>query len=62
MQSLLWGGAGAGVAIAALAIWRDRRHSRRADLDRVGLVPWPSVLIAAILLAAICAALALKTG
>jgi hypothetical protein len=46
--------------VALCAGLADRRRTLRADLDRVGWVPWPLVLILAIILAALFAALALK--
>jgi len=60
MQSTLWAGAAAGIALAAIAMLGDRRQRRRRDLDRVGLIPWPGVLILALLAAAVCAELALR--
>ena len=40
VQALLWWAAGAAALVAALASWAERRHANRADLDRVGWVPW----------------------
>ena len=62
MQSFLWSGAAGALAVAALASWADRRRNNRRDLDKVGLVPWPLVLVLAILAAAVCAGLALRAG
>ncbi len=61
MQSHYWGLSLAWVVLGAFAAWRDRRRNHRTDLDRVGWVPWPLVLILAILGAATCAAIALKS-
>ena len=56
----LVGAAGAS-AVAGYAAWAERRRHRRRDLERVGWVPWPLVLIVAIISAALCVALALGT-
>lgn len=61
MQTALWTMAGMSAVIAAVAALADRRRTRRADLDRVGWMPWPGVLIAAIIAAALFAALALRS-
>lgn len=58
----LWAGAAASIALAGVAMLADRRQRRRHDLDRVGLISWPVVLILALLAAAICAALAIRSG
>lgn len=56
----LWIAAGASAVIAAWAAIADRRRARRTRLDRVGWVPWSLVLLAAIMIGAVCAGLALK--
>jgi hypothetical protein len=61
MQATLWSTAATAAAVAAIAALADRRRTRRRDLDRVGWIPWPAILIAAIFIGAVCAALALKT-
>lgn len=58
----LWLGAAGWAALAGLAILGDRRRHRRSDLDRVGWVPWPLVLIVALIGAALCAAVAIRIG
>lgn len=58
-HALLVGGAMA-LVLAALAWWADRRRLRRADLDRVGLMPWTGVFFWALLAAAILLAGALE--
>lgn len=60
LQQILWGGCAGAVLLATIAGWAERRHARRRDLDVVGLVPWPLVMILSILAAAILCALALK--
>jgi hypothetical protein len=37
----------------------DWRRKRRADLDRVGLVDWPTVQILAVIVGAVCVMVAL---
>lgn len=46
--------------LAGLSAWADRRRARRTNLDAVGFMPWPLVMILAIIVAAVCAALALQ--
>lgn len=60
-QALLWTLAGAALALAVLAGFAEWRRSRRRNLDRPGWVPWALIQVMAGLLAAIAAALALKT-
>ena len=62
MQAMLWWIAAAGAAIALVAALADRRRTRRRDLDRAGWVPWPLILIAALIIAATAVALAIKSG
>ncbi|CAA9500056.1 MAG: hypothetical protein AVDCRST_MAG39-1307 [uncultured Sphingomonadaceae bacterium] len=40
VQALLWWTAGAAALLTALASLAERRRAARADLDRVGWVPW----------------------
>lgn len=56
---MFWTSATAFALLAGVAILADRRRERRADLDRVGWVPWPLVLIVALLGAAVSLAFAL---
>lgn len=60
MQAGLWTMAATATGIAGIAALADRRRARRSDPDRVGWVPWPIVLIFAILCAAVSASLALR--
>jgi hypothetical protein len=61
MQAELWAvaiGAALLVVVAGLA---DRRRARRRDLDRAGWVPWPLIMVLAMIVAAAAVALAIKT-
>jgi uncharacterized membrane protein len=60
MQSTLWAGAAGCLVLAGVAIFGDRRRHRRRDLDRVGWVPWPLILVIALLVAAVLTAFALR--
>lgn len=60
MQIHYWLGAAGWAALGAFAAWSDRRRNRRTDLDRVGWVPWPFVLILSIVAAALCVAVAIR--
>lgn len=62
MQLAFWSGAAACLAIAGVAALGDRRYQRRTDLDRVGWMPWPLILVLAIIAAAIFVALAIQPG
>lgn len=53
-------GGAAALLLAGLAWWGDCRRARRADLDRVGLMPWTGLFFWALLLAAILLAGALE--
>jgi hypothetical protein len=59
MQSTLWAGAAGCVVLAGIAMFGDRRRHRRHDLDRVGWMPWPLILVIALMAAAVCVAFAL---
>ena len=37
----LWGGAF--LLLSALAVWGDRRHANRRDVDKVGVMPWRDI-------------------
>jgi hypothetical protein len=53
---MMWGvGAGAAVLLAITAGLGDRRRRLRQDLDRVGVVDWRTVQMAALLAAMIMA-------
>ena len=53
-----WIGAGGSLALAIVAGFGDRRRKRRANLDSVGLVDWPTVQVLALIAAAILASIA----
>jgi hypothetical protein len=50
------------VGVAAFAGVADHRRAHRKDPDAVGIMPWPLIMIFALLSAAVLAALAIKTG
>ena len=58
MQRGLFIAAGLSVVVAVFSGWADYRRRRRTDLDRVGLVDWRTVQIAAIATALITVSLA----
>lgn len=60
MQISAWTGTVFCVAVAGLAVFADRRRQRRSDLDRIGWIAWPLILILALIGAAIFAAIALQ--
>jgi hypothetical protein len=61
-QYQLWVGAGCAALLAAWSAFADHRRNNRRDLDRVGLVPWPLVLVLAVIASAVLVALALNAG
>ena len=62
VQVTLWTGCGVTLALAVVSTWAERRRARRTNLDDVGFMPWPLILILALLMSAIFAALALHAG
>jgi hypothetical protein len=58
MQARLLMAAGACLAVAVASGIADWRRARRRDLDRVGVVPWPTLQFVALLGTLLCAALA----
>lgn len=58
-STFLWLAAAAFAALAVLAGWADARRARRRDVDRPGWVPWPLILILAMIAAVVAGALAL---
>ena len=59
-QAALCGGAIVCFGIAAIAGWRDYRRIRRRDPDAIGLIDWPTLQMASLLVAVILAGLALR--
>lgn len=49
-----WIGAGVALCAALVAGVGDRRRKRRADLDRVGLIDWPTLQMLALIVVAVC--------
>jgi hypothetical protein len=47
------------LGLAALSAWADRRRAQRKNLDAVGFMPWPLIMIMAMLASAVFAAVAL---
>jgi hypothetical protein len=62
MQARLWGGAAVCVGIAIVSGLAEARRRRRRNLDRVGVVAWPAVQVAAMMGAVILASVALNSG
>ena len=57
---LLWAAAAFFAALAVLAIWAERRRTRRRDVDKPGWVPWTGIQVLALLLAVIALVLAVR--
>jgi hypothetical protein len=55
-----WIAAGVAGVVALAAGLTDRARSRRRELDRIGLIDWRSVQMAALLALLVAAGLALK--
>jgi cell division protein FtsX len=49
-------------ALTAIAAFADHRRRNRADLDRVGFMPWPLISVMAVMTALVAFALAIKGG
>lgn len=58
-QQLLCGAVGA-LLVAAISGIGERRRRRRRDIDDVGLVPWTTVQMVALLVAVVLGSLALN--
>jgi hypothetical protein len=57
-SSVYWAGAGASLAIAIMAGWRDYRRRKRIDPDAVSAVDWRSVQMFALFACAILVSVA----
>jgi putative copper export protein len=62
MQVTLWIGCLGALVLAGVSNWAERRRARRANIDAVGFMPWPLIMLLSLLFSAICAALALHRG
>lgn len=58
MVSPFWTGAGVSLALAIFAGVGDWRRKRRANLDSIGIIDWPTVQVLALIAAAILASIA----
>jgi hypothetical protein len=59
-QAQLWMAAGALALLAGLSGLAEWTRGRRRNLDKPGWMPWTLVQVAAMILALLCLALALK--
>lgn len=55
-----WIAAAAALGVAVLAGLADWRRKRRVDLDRIGVVDWPTVQMLGLIVAAMLGTIALK--
>lgn len=60
MQAGLWSGVAACAALAVASGVADRRRARRSDPDRVGVVPWTTLQLAALMTGIVVAAVAIS--
>ncbi|MEW4466413.1 hypothetical protein AB1K62_01095 [Parasphingorhabdus sp. JC815] len=51
---------GVAVLVAAIAAIAERRRNNRKNIENVGFMPWPFIMVMALLFAAISIGLALK--
>jgi hypothetical protein len=56
-----WGCVALSVAVAIGAGVADWRSKRRDDLDRIGMVYWPTIQVAALIVAAVLGAILLHS-
>jgi hypothetical protein len=61
VQVRLWSGAVVCVALAVASGVADWRRRKRPDLDRVGVMPWPTLQFAAMMAALLLASVALNS-
>ncbi|KTF68168.1 hypothetical protein ACNFJ7_12190 [Sphingomonas sp. HT-1] len=61
MQLQFWGAAGAAVVVALVSGVAEHRRRRRRDLERVGLMPWMAIQMAALFAALVLASVALNS-
>ena len=63
MMSHIWSVIAAAAALlVAVAAVADRRRAGRANLDAVGIVPWPLISLLATFVALFAVAIAIKVG
>lgn len=62
MQLEFWCAAGAAVLVAIASGLAEHRRRRRRDLERVGVMPWMAIQMAALFAALVLASLALHAG
>ena len=55
-----WTVAIVGALLAVVATLAERRRNNRADLERVGFVPWPMVMMLSLLTAVVAIGLAMQ--
>jgi hypothetical protein len=60
MQAVTWGASAAFACLAVVSALAERRRERRRDIDGVGWVPWPTILLLSILLAVVLLVIGLK--
>lgn len=53
---------GVAALIVAIAAIGERRRTKRANLEKVGFMPWPLITVIAAMVFVICAGLALHGG
>jgi hypothetical protein len=57
-----WIATGVALGVSVIAGLADRRRNNRTNLEAVGFMPWPMILILSLILAGLFATLALKAG
>jgi hypothetical protein len=62
MQAMFWIAAAACVLVAMACGFGEHRRRNRADLDRVGFVPWLTIQLTAIVAAILLASVAMHVG
>ncbi|PVX28185.1 hypothetical protein [Sphingomonas pokkalii] len=62
MQLEFWCAAGAAVLVAIASGLAEHRRRRRRDLERVGVMPWMAIQMAALFATLLLASLALHAG
>jgi hypothetical protein len=62
MQLQSWIGAGLALLVAILSGVAEHRRRKRRDLERVGLMPWMAIQMAALFAALVLVSVALHMG